>query len=120
MQVKADDGRTCHSVTPPVLTAWSRVTHIQASHSDPATAYASVDRDQLQDFEPYIYRTRDLGKTWEPITTHLPRGVYVYEVRVDPARRGLLLARTARVASCSAPATISDNSLVIAACRVLL
>ena len=36
---------------------------IEASHFDANAAYASVDRHQLQDFEPYIYRTRDMGKT---------------------------------------------------------
>ena len=83
-------------MTPPALTPWSRVTHIQASHFDPGTAYASVDRHQLQDFEPYIYRTRDMGKTWQKITTGLPAGVYVHVVKEDPMRRGLLFAGTER------------------------
>ncbi len=47
---------------------------IEASHFDFNTAYASVDRHQLQDFEPYIYRTRDMGKTWQLITEGLPAG----------------------------------------------
>ncbi len=59
-------------------------------------AYASVDRHQLQDFEPYIYRTRDMGKTWQKITSGLPAGVYVHVVKEDPMRRGLLFAGTER------------------------
>lgn len=69
---------------------------IDASHFDLNTAYASVDRHQLQDFEPYIYRTRDLGKTWQRITKGLPGGVYVHVVKEDPKRRGLLFAGTER------------------------
>ena len=69
---------------------------IEASHFDPNTAYASVDRHQLQDFEPYIYRTRDKGRTWQRITTGLPAGAYVHVVREDPVRRGLLFAGTER------------------------
>ena len=69
---------------------------LEASHFDPNAAYASVDRHQLQDFEPYIYRTRDMGKTWTKITAGLPGGVYVHVVKEDPKRRGLLVAGTER------------------------
>ncbi len=96
IQVTLDNGAHWQNVTPPALTAWSRVTMIDASHFDFSTAYASVDRHQLQDFEPYIYRTRDLGKTWQRITKGLPAGVYVHTVKEDPMRRGLLFAGTER------------------------
>jgi hypothetical protein len=96
LQVTTDDGKTWQNVTPPALTAWSRVTSIQASHTDAGTAYASVDRHQLQDFEPYVYRTRDMGKTWQKITSGLPAGVYVHVVKEDPMRRRLLFAGTER------------------------
>ncbi|MDP9200526.1 MAG: hypothetical protein M3P26_01150, partial [Gemmatimonadota bacterium] len=88
--------KTWRNATPAAITPWSRVTMIEASHFDPNTAYASVDRHQLQDFEPYIYRTRDMGKTWQKITKGLPAGVYVHVVKEDPLRRGLLVAGTER------------------------
>ena len=69
---------------------------IDASHFDANEAYAAVERHQLQDYEPYIYRTRDGGKTWQKITTGLPAGVYVQTVKEDPVRRGLLFAGTER------------------------
>lgn len=69
---------------------------MEASHFDVNTAYASVDRHQLQDFDPYIYRTRDMGKTWQRISDGLPKGVYVHTVKEDPMRRGLLVAGTER------------------------
>src|SRR5262249_24208008 len=53
-----------------------------------------VDRHRLEDNEPYIYRTKDNGKTWTKITSGLPRGVYVQTVREDPKRRGMLVAGT--------------------------
>lgn len=91
-----DDGQNWQNVTPPELSAWSRVTMLEASHFDASTAYASVDRHQLDDFEPYVYRTRDLGRTWQRITAGLPSGVYVHVVKEDPVRRGLLFAGTER------------------------
>jgi photosystem II stability/assembly factor-like uncharacterized protein len=96
IHVTTDDGKSWQNVTPQALTAWSRVTTVEASHFDAGTAYASVDRHQLQDFEPYVYRTRDMGKSWQKITSGLPAGVYVHVVKEDPQRRGLLFAGTER------------------------
>jgi hypothetical protein len=96
IQLTLDDGKTWTNVTPRAMTSWSRVTMIEASHFVESAAYASVDRHQLQDFDPYIYRTRDLGKTWQRITKGLPAGVYVHVVREDPRRKGLLFAGTER------------------------
>ena len=96
IQVTTDDGKTWKNVTPKELTAWSRVTMVEASHTDADTAYASVDRHQLEDFDPYLYRTRDQGKSWQQITAGLPAGVYVHTVKEDPLRPGLLFAGTER------------------------
>jgi len=96
IHVTTDDGKNWQNVTPRALTSWSRVTTIAASHFDANEAYASVDRHQLADFNPYIYRTRDLGKTWQVIANGLPAGVYVHAIKEDPKRRGLLFAGTER------------------------
>ncbi|MCX6543624.1 MAG: hypothetical protein NTV05_04325 [Acidobacteria bacterium] len=96
IHVTPDDGKTWQNVTPPALTSWSKVTMIEASYADELEAYAAVERHQLQDYEPYIYRTRDGGKTWKLITRGLPAGDYVQTVKEDPVRRGLLFAGTER------------------------
>jgi photosystem II stability/assembly factor-like uncharacterized protein len=96
IQLSSDDGKTWQNVTPSSISPWSRVTMLEASHFDTKSAYASVDRHQLQDFDPYIYRTRDNGKSWQKITRGLPEGVYVHTVKEDPKRRGLLFAGTER------------------------
>jgi photosystem II stability/assembly factor-like uncharacterized protein len=96
IQMTADDGKTWQNVTPQVVTPWSKVTMIEASHFDRNEAYASVERHQLEDYQPYIYRTRDGGKTWQAVTRGLPAGVYVQTVKEDPVRRGLLFAGTER------------------------
>ncbi|HEY2066521.1 MAG TPA: glycosyl hydrolase, partial [Gemmatimonadaceae bacterium] len=96
IHVTRDDGASWQNVTPAPITAWSRVTCVEASHFDQNAAYASIDRHQLQDFEPYVYRTRDGGKSWQRITAGLPAGVYVHVVKEDPMRRGLLVAGTER------------------------
>ena len=98
IQLTSDDGKTWANVTPAALTAWSRVTMIEASHTNVNEAYASVDRHQLADFNPHIYRTKDQGKTWQEITRDITPGAYVHTVKEDPARPGLLFAGTERAA----------------------
>ena len=94
IQVTSDGGATWQNVTPPQLTAWSKVTFIDASHFDANTAYAAIDRHRLDDIKPYIYVTHDSGKTWQLIANGIPEGSYVNVVREDPVRRGLLFAGT--------------------------
>lgn len=96
IQLTNDDGKTWQNMTPPAMTAWSKVVMIEASHSNVNEAYAAVERHQLEDYEPHIYRTRDAGKTWTEITRGLPAGVYVQTVKEDPERSGLLYTGTER------------------------
>src|SRR5207248_9213585 len=96
IHVTQNDGQAWQDVTPSAIAPWSRVTMLEASHFDQGTAYSSVDRHQLQDFEPYIYRTRDMGRTWQAIAAGLPAGAYVHVVKEDLARKGLLFAGTER------------------------
>jgi len=94
IHVTQDDGKTWTNVTPRELTAWSKVVMLEASHFDANEAYAAIDRHRLEDNEPYVYRTKDGGKTWQKITNGLPAGVYLQTIKEDPKRRGLLVAGT--------------------------
>jgi photosystem II stability/assembly factor-like uncharacterized protein len=96
IQLTQDEGKTWENVTPPELTPWSKVTHIEASHSEAGTAYAAVDRHRLEDYQAYLYRTRDFGKTWQRISNGIPDGSFLNCVREDPARKGLIYACTER------------------------
>jgi photosystem II stability/assembly factor-like uncharacterized protein len=89
-----DGGKTWENVTPKGLPEWSNVTHIEASHFDAAEAYAAVDRHQMDDYKPYMYRTRDYGKTWTLAAEGLQEPAFLNAIREDPARRGLLFAAT--------------------------
>ena len=89
-----DGGGHWSDVTPPGMTAWSKVTQLEASHFDAATAYASVSRFRVDDLRPYIFRTRDGGRSWQSIAAGLPDDAPVNAVREDTVRRGLLFAAT--------------------------
>ncbi len=89
-----DEGKTWADVTPPEITAWSKVTHIEASHFEAGTAYAAIDRHRLEDLNPHLYRTEDFGKVWKNISRGIPDGSFLNCIREDPVRKGLLYACT--------------------------
>jgi photosystem II stability/assembly factor-like uncharacterized protein len=92
IHVTSDGGKTWNDVTPPQLTPWSKISILDASHSDANTAYAAINTFRLDDLRPHIYRTRDRGRTWQHITEGIPNGGVINVVREDPQRRGLLFA----------------------------
>jgi len=96
VHVTRDGGRSWTNVTPPELVPWAKVSLMDASHFDTATAYAAVNTFRLDDLRPHVYRTRDFGKTWTRITAGIPDGGIVNVVREDPKRRGLLFAGSER------------------------
>jgi hypothetical protein len=70
---------------------------IEPSPHRPGSAYVAVLRYLLGDFQPYVYRTTDYGKTWTRLTdgsNGIPADHPVRVVREDPDRAGLLYAGT--------------------------
>jgi photosystem II stability/assembly factor-like uncharacterized protein len=94
LSLTRDGGKTWSTVTPPGLPPWSKISLIEPSHFDAGVAYAAIERHRLDDRTPYLYRTRDFGKTWTAITTGLADPNFVLAVREDPRRAGLLFAGT--------------------------
>jgi photosystem II stability/assembly factor-like uncharacterized protein len=91
-----DDGKNWKDVTPPGLSAWSKISFIEASHFDPSVAYAAVDRSRLEDRTPYLYRTRNYGATWQLITNGIAADSFMRCIRQDedPRNKGLVYAGT--------------------------
>jgi hypothetical protein len=90
----AHGGGSWQNVTPRGLPKFSRVATIDAGHQSTSTAYAAVHRYRLDDFRPYIFKTHSGGTSWTKITSGIPDGDFVWAVREDPVRRGLLYAAT--------------------------
>lgn len=97
VHVTRDGGKNWENVTPNMPTG-GRVDAVEPSPHNPAKAYVSVLRYQLDnDYHPYIYKTEDFGKTWElltPGTNGLPDGFPTRIIREDPKKEGVLYAGT--------------------------
>jgi photosystem II stability/assembly factor-like uncharacterized protein len=98
VQLTRDGGKTWTNVTKnlPGLPPWGTVSNIEASRYDPGTAYLTVDLHQVNNRDPFVYKTADYGKTWRAITNGIPRSMlsYAHCVREDPVRKGLLYLGT--------------------------
>ena len=98
VQLTRDGGESWTNVTGnlPNLPEWGTVSNIEPSRYDAATAYATVDFHQVNNRDPFVYKTADYGATWRAITTGVPKSMlsYVHWIEEDPVRRGLLYLGT--------------------------
>jgi photosystem II stability/assembly factor-like uncharacterized protein len=94
IHVTRDGGKNWTNVTPPDMPDLGRVSQIDGSSFDNGTAYVAVKKMLLGDRAPYIFRTKDFGKSWTKIVTGIPANDYVHTVREDTVRRGMLYAGT--------------------------
>jgi photosystem II stability/assembly factor-like uncharacterized protein len=76
----------------PMGTIWS----IAASPFDAATAYITVNLQQMGDYNAYVYKTSDSGQSWRMISGGIPKSVNnsAHCVLEDPVRKGMLYLGT--------------------------
>ena len=91
MATFADVGKNLPGL-PPDHFHW--VSRVVASAFDSATAYVAVDGHRSNDLKPYIFVTKDFGRTFTSITNGLPAFGNVQVVTEDRKNRNLLFAGT--------------------------
>jgi len=94
IHVSKDAGATWENVTPPNMPEWNMINSIEPSNFDEGTCYVAATRYKLGDFQPYLYKTTDYGKTWSKITNGIPAEHFTRVLREDPKKKGLLYAGT--------------------------
>ncbi len=97
IHLSRDGGESWNEVTPEGLPKGGRVNRIEPSPHAPGRAYVALYRFQLDDWQPYVYRTDDWGASWQRLTTGsngIPADTPVRVVREDPDREDLLYAGT--------------------------
>jgi hypothetical protein len=94
--VTRDAGTNWANVTPRGLPVNATIESIETSRREPGTAYLVAHNYRLDDFKPYLYRTRDFGKSWQALTEGLPADLPLWVVREDPADADYLYLGTDR------------------------
>jgi photosystem II stability/assembly factor-like uncharacterized protein len=98
LHVTRDGGAHWTNVTAnvPGLPPWGAVSNIEPSRHQPGTAYVTFDLHQVNNRDPFVYKTTDYGRTWKAIAADLPRSLWSYAhcVREDPVKAGMLYLGT--------------------------
>lgn len=94
VHITRDGGKNWTDITPKELPKFSRIEIIDESKFTPGTAYLAANRYQVDDREPYVFRTRDYGKTWTKIIRGISKGHFARAVREDTANKNLLFLGT--------------------------
>ncbi len=94
IHVTRDGGKKWEKVNSSVIPEWTMINSIEFDPFVKGGAYVAATSYKLGDYRPYLFKTKDYGKTWTKITDGIDPGHFTRVVRADPKRAGLLYAGT--------------------------
>ena len=94
IHVSRDGGKNWQNVTPKNMPEWLMINSVDPDPFTKGGAYVAGTLYKAGDYRPYLYKTKDYGKTWTKITDGIDAGHFTRVVRADPKRQGLLYAGT--------------------------
>ncbi|HRK27192.1 MAG TPA: hypothetical protein PK239_07860 [Chitinophagales bacterium] len=87
-------GKDWQNVTPKNLPEWTMINSIEPDPHQKGSMYFAATRYKMGDYAPYLFKTKDYGKTWTKITKGIADEHFTRVLRADPARPGLLYCGT--------------------------
>ena len=94
VHVTRDDGKSWKNVTPKGMPELAYVGCVEVSAHDADTIYVAATRYKLADYQPYLFKSTDGGRSWKSINGDLPKDEISRVVRADPVAKGLLYVGT--------------------------
>lgn len=98
VNITRDGGKNWTNVTKniPNLPPWGTVENIEPSHFDAGAAYITVNLEQVGNYDAYVYKTTDYGRSWNLISSDIPKSMNssAHCIIEDPARKGMLYLGT--------------------------
>ena len=70
------------------------INDIKADNFDANTVYVSLDNHKEGDFNPYLYKSTDLGETWISISSNLPKRNLIWRLVQDHLAKDLMFCAT--------------------------
>lgn len=89
-----NEGLDWENVTPLDLPPNSKVSSIEASHHNPAVAYITARRYEMDDRMPYVWRTDDYGASWDKIVSGISVDDFGHSISEDPLKENLVFLGT--------------------------
>lgn len=94
MHITRDGGKNWQKLTVNGMPEWTMVNSVEFDPFTNGGAYIAATSYKSGDYKPYLFKTKDYGKTWTKITDGIDAGHFTRVVRADPKRKGLLYAGT--------------------------
>ncbi|MFC1555439.1 hypothetical protein ACFL7D_12460, partial [candidate division KSB1 bacterium] len=70
------------------------VSRVEASHFEEGTCYVTFDGHRSANFQPWVFKTTNYGRTWTNITSNIPDGQSCYVIKEDLKNPNLLFVGT--------------------------
>jgi hypothetical protein len=95
VQISEDSGRAWRAATDlPGVPELSFINDVEASLHDPGTLFAVADAHKMGDYTPYLFESRDLGRSWHSISGDLPEQTIIWALQQDHVNPDLLFLGT--------------------------
>src|SRR5882672_10919146 len=94
LYITRDGGKNWEKITPAGMPEWMMFNSIEFDPFVKGGAYVAGTKYKSGDYQPYLYKTKDYGRTWTKITDGIDPSHFTRVVRVDPKRAGLLYGGT--------------------------
>ena len=94
VHISRDGGKNWSNVTPAKMPEWMMFNSIEIDPFVKGGAYFVGTKYKSGDYNPYIYKTENYGKSWKLIVNGIPNDYFTRTMRADPNRKGLLYAGT--------------------------
>lgn len=94
VHISRDGGKNWENVTPKNMPEWIQINSIEPDPLNDGGCYFAATMYKHGDFKPYLFKTKDYGKTWQKITEGIDNEAFTRVVRADSKRPGLLYAGT--------------------------
>ena len=96
IHISKDHGQNWENVTPPkgIMPEWILINTIEIDPFNPGGLYVAATMYKHGDFAPYLYKTKDYGKSWTKIVDGIAGDHFTRVIRADSEREGLLYAGT--------------------------
>lgn len=94
VHVTRDGGQNWQNVTPTALPAFTQINSMEADPNNAGGLFIAATRYKWGDYQPYLFYTKDFGKSWSRIDNGINRGHFTRVIRAVPEKEGLLFAGT--------------------------
>jgi len=94
LNITRDGGKNWAKLSVAGMPEWTMINSVEFSPHEKGAAYVATTSYKSGDYKPYLFKTKDYGKTWTKITDGIDPNHFTRVVRTDLKRQGLLYAGT--------------------------